>query len=146
MKMKAYKNTSALVALSILILLTACDKKEAETELDVFKKQIAIGWKIKSATLDGVDVISYYPNLNLVFTSSTLSSTNGVLPLWKPSVNFTIEGSTSPYHIVTEDGFDFIVVSVDDSSLVLEFQYDAVKAGGRVQSISGNYHFEFVSR
>ena len=142
MKFINYKSLVLIVVSSAL--LAYCSTKDGETELDVFKKQIAIGWKIKVADLDGVDKTSYYPNLSLTFTTTTLTSTNGVIPLWKPSVNFTIEGTKSPFHIVREDGIDMTVVSVDNSKLIMEFQYDAKKAGGRMQSVSGNYHFEFV--
>jgi hypothetical protein len=132
------------VFFGVLLAITACDRSEPETELDKFNKQLTVSWKISSATLDGVDMTSYYPGLVLTFDPHTLSTTHGVLPLWKPSEGYTVIGATSPFYILRDDGIDMKVVTLDESHLVLEFHYDAVAMGGRLNSLSGEYHIELT--
>ena len=142
--MNTYK--SILAFLLAITVLVSCSKKDGPASaLDVFKKQLAVSWKINSAQLDGTDVTAYYPNLTITFTSTLLATTNGVLPLWKPTVNITIEGTETPFHVLRDDGIDMTVVSIDATKLVIEFQYDAVRLGGRAESVGGNYHIEFSS-
>jgi hypothetical protein len=136
--------TNKAVLFLVIFLACSCKKDQPPTALDIFKKQLIVAWKINSASLDGKDVTSYYPNLTITFDATSFSTANGVMPLWKPTMNFSIEGTSAPFHIVREDGIDMTVVSVDGSKLILEFQYDAAKLGGRTQSVSGNYHFEFL--
>jgi hypothetical protein len=125
--------------------MVSCSKKEEPTSpLDTFKKQLAVAWKINFASLDGSDVTSYYPNLTISFAPTSFTTTNGVSPLWKPTMNMSIIGASAPFHLLREDGLDMTVISIDASKLVLEFQYDAIKLGGRIGSVSGNYHIEFV--
>jgi hypothetical protein len=132
------------VFFSVLLAMTACDRTEPETELDKFNKQLAVSWKISSATLDGVDMTAYYPGLVLIFEPHTLSTMQGVLPLWKPSEGYTIIGTASPFYILRDDGIDMKVVTLDESHLVLEFHYDAAAMGGRLKSLSGEYHIELT--
>ena len=134
---------SIVIVALMLVMMVSCSKKnEPASALDVFKKQLAVDWKINFASLDGKDVTSYYPNLAMAFAITSFTTTNGVLPLWKPSMNMSIIGSEAPFHLLREDGIDMTVVSIDATKLVLEFQYDAVKLGGRIRSVSGNYHIE----
>lgn len=130
-----------------LALVASCGKKdEPASALDIFKKQLAAGWKISFASLDGKDVTSYYPNLTIAFAPTSFTTTNGVPPLWKPTMNMSIIGSEAPFHLLREDGLDMTVTSIDATKLVLELQYDAAKLGARIASVSGNYHIEFSAQ
>ena len=121
----------------------SCGKTEPSAEEVFAGKLSAKTWTMSVASLDNQDVTAVFPNLKLNFTTAkTYTATGSVPPVWKETGSFTFSGTSPNFHLVRDEGIDVTVVELD-TKLVLEFQYDKKLAGGKVNGISGKYHFEF---
>ncbi|GHN01036.1 hypothetical protein WSM22_25250 [Cytophagales bacterium WSM2-2] len=138
------KTINKILLLSFLFWIPlSCGKNDPSAD-DIFVGKLSVKtWTISVASLDNQDVTAVFPNLKLNFTpAKTYTTTGAVPPVWKETGSFTISGTSPNYHLIRDEGIDVTVVE-SDTKLVLEFQYDKKLAGGKVNSVSGKYHFEF---
>ncbi len=143
MNQKLFVLTFIFLLLFVLILFQSCSKN-GPSDADVFMGKLAAKtWKVSAVMLDDQDVTTLFASESLtIATNKTYTSTNAVPPIWKASGSFTLSGTSPNYHLLRDEGIDVTVVELD-TRLVVEFQYDKSLAGGRSNSISGKYHFEF---
>lgn len=129
----------------LLVLLQSCKKDDAvpaPDDREVFKSKIARTWKVKTVTVDAVDVTIAFPNMMITFNGDqSYTATNAVSPIWPTSGSFEIvPANNGQYYIKRSDGVAITIISLTDTSMTLELTYTPPNA--RVVEVSGNYRFE----
>lgn len=145
------KNISNYIVIGLLVLgliaLESCGKDEPiveETQEEVFLSKISGDWKSSTVTLDGKDVSKSFPGLGIVITEAKqITVTNAVPPIWKGTGTFTLQPVGSSFQLKRDDGVIMTLTQPTAQKLLLKFQYDAAALGGRVNSVTGEFTFEF---
>lgn len=130
---------------AVLVHLTGCggnDPAPLSKQEEVTTKLTAATWKVQSVMVGGIDKSSVYPDLNLTFTDTGFTSTNGEA-VWPASGtwSFTDANATA---ITRDDGLTVTLQEVTDTSLKLALTWNKTTLGpGRVASVSGQHVFSF---
>jgi hypothetical protein len=137
------KNTpNILLVLLFPAFIFACaDEKDTEQEV-VKKKLMAKSWTIESATIDGVDKTTSFPDLSITFTSTGFTAQHGG-EVWASSGTWQFadqKGSS----IVRDDNVVVTLEEVTETHLVVSLQWTKQTLGpGRIASIKGLHRFNF---
>jgi hypothetical protein len=141
--MKAIPYITVLM-LGSMLFMQACGGDDEPSAEKVFLEQIAGSWQISKADFDGKDVTNSFPGMVVTINEDkSFTVTNAVPPMWKSSNTFTLTGAGTSFQINRDDGLIITVNQVTDAKLILKFQYDATAMGGRTNSVSGQFTFEF---
>src|SRR5882672_7768402 len=144
--MKKYSRT--FTAFSTLILFVSCFsfyscKENEETAPNETLALLSSGtWHIANVTVDGVIRNDLFTGFTLTFSHEAYASTGGH-PVWSASGTWAFANSTSSA-ITRDDGTVVTITSLTGTNLKLTLQCDQTTlGGGRIDSISGEYIFEF---
>lgn len=137
----------SVIMVTGLIQLSSC-KKDAvitETEEDIFMNKITGNWNVGTVMLDGMDVSKSFPGLKIAISDAKqITVTNAVPPIWKNTGMFTLEAAGGDFRLIRDDGVAMTAVQNGTDKLTLEFLYDATAMGGRVESVTGKFVFQFL--
>ncbi|HNP19225.1 MAG TPA: hypothetical protein PKL31_12370 [Fulvivirga sp.] len=102
-------------------------------------------WVLSSGGVmkDDFDVTDQFVGFKLTIGNKTYSTVNGLSPVWEASGTWDFINN-NPNQIL-RDGDTEITVNLSTSALTLTFSADAVRNGGRVEAVSGEYQFHFIS-
>lgn len=153
--MKPLKFILSILSIGILITLSNCGPTPApavpipDQQLDKLVKP----WKIKSATLDGVDKTSTYTGFQLTITGTKGATSFGYSTTSRPSVSpWKASGSwifgTDPVTMMTRDADNAadkldMTYSVSDTQLQINFTYTG-KGYTRTEAVAGNWVYTFI--
>lgn len=116
-----------------------------QTEEEIFLTKITGIWNTSVAQVDGKDVTKSFPGMVVTITDAKgITVTNPVSPMWKAASTFTLEPSGSSFTVKRNDGLVISVPEVTTTKIVLAFQYDPAVITGRLESVKGQFRFEFT--
>jgi hypothetical protein len=132
------------VILAFLIQLTSCSEDAGLSKQDEVKAKLtaAATWKMQTVLVDGTDKSTVYKDLNIKFTDTGFTSTNGGA-IWPASGtwSFTDADATA---ITRNDGLTVTLQEVTDTSLKLALTWNKTTfSPGRIGSVSGGHVFSF---
>ncbi len=131
----------------VLMGISGCKKDEVieQTEEEIFMEQISGRWTAASVTLDGKDVSKSFPGLQITISDTKqLTVQNAVPPIWKGSAAFQLQPAGNSFQLLRDDGVLMTLTQPAANRLVLKFLYDADALGGRTESVTGEFTFEFT--
>jgi hypothetical protein len=141
-----------IATLLSLFVLQGCkddDPTQAEKNSQIFR---AHEWVVKEVLVDNVDKTSIYEGLSIIWKKgSTFTSMNGG-GIWPASGTWSFKDNSGDILLVSlgVDGdkeVEVMVRSLDQSAMILEFQWDESTLGsGRGSSVTGAHQFKFVPR
>jgi hypothetical protein len=128
----------------LVVVLSHCSKDNPSPaeEKKITELLTSGAWKIQSVHIDGVPHDELFEDLNLTFTATGFTATNGDA-VWPSSGtwDFTDKTATS---FTRNDGIEVVIEEITDSRLVLSLMWaETLLGGGRVKSIEGENVFEF---
>ncbi len=148
--MKILKYSLTIMLFVAIAGLSSCKKDDDPTVSDTDQQLITLmnngtNWTLSSngVTKDGFDVTDQFDGFILTIGNKTYSTVNGLSPVWESSGTWDFSNN-NPNQIV-RDGDTEITVNISTSGLTLTFSADAVPNGGRVEAVSGEYQFHFIS-
>ncbi len=124
-----------------LLMMAACDDADGDGGIDAQQLQLEKlkgTWSSQAVTLDGFDITGF-ENFTLTIGDKTYQSTNGQ-GVWADSGTWDFKG-TSIATIVRDDDVEISVNLVNDSEMILSFQFIDPNAGGRHSGIGGSFQF-----
>jgi hypothetical protein len=127
----------------ILALIGGCSKTETRTQAQIVTGYMTQkNWSINTVQVDGVDATSNFAGMALSFTPTSFSTTNSNT-IWPANGTWKFtDASGSTFKI--DDQLLVTVAQASSSTLSLTLTWTKTTfAGGRVQSVSGNYEFQF---
>ncbi|MBY0434619.1 MAG: hypothetical protein K2U26_10965 [Cyclobacteriaceae bacterium] len=146
MKKNSLLWASIFIVSTCVFVLQACSKKSDPAPIPATESVTALltkgTWKISNVKVDGVDQTALFTGLTLTFSPSRYTSKNGG-PIWPNdnSWSFTDDSATA---FVRVDGLVVNIVSISESSLVLQMAWNKqTLGGGRANSVKGNHTFTF---
>lgn len=111
---------------------------------EVKARLVAVTWKIKSVSVDGVDHTDLFQNLAVKFTSSGFNATNGG-PVW-PTTGTWAFTNTDANSITRNDGLVVTIQELTQVNLKVSFLWTKTTLGpGREESVSGMNVFSFTN-
>ncbi len=141
---KIFKYISIVCAIGALITLTNCSSNDPSASEVMTNKLIAHPWKLSIATVDGVDKTAIYGGLNITFTNTGYTATNG-LPVWPATGTWTFKDGNAKSIIRKEDGLEIEIAEASQSTLKLKFTWNKnTFSSGRTESINGLHVFTFI--
>lgn len=135
-----------LSIMSFTLWLSACggggDGGGGNPQPDTNETLLTSGtWKVNSVTVDGVDKDNLFTGLTLHFSSGAYTAANGG-PVWPASGTWSFDGDNEQT-FTRGDGIQVTIRAISSSELTLSLVWDsATLAGGREQSIKGQYVFQ----
>lgn len=132
----------SILVLSILLIVSCGGKETPEPEVDRIKRLLNTGgaWTLQTATVDGVDKLSLYAGLSILFGEETFTTTNGG-EQWPASGTWSFTDATAKV-IERNDGLLITLTEVAEKRVVIAFTWsDTTFEEGRSQSLSGNHIF-----
>ena len=139
------KILKSVVAMLVMIMIIAsCGGSDDPTQLetDRVRALLASGtWKIQNVKVDNVDKTSSFTGLQLTFTQTAYTSTNGNI-VWPATGTwaFTSDEATA---FTRGDGVIVNIDQVSGSNLVLSLNWDGTLGAGRTSSVDGKHTFTF---
>lgn len=152
--MQPLKYLLSAIAFGVLLTFSNCggDSKPAVPITDQQLEKLVKPWKIKSATLDGVDKTSTYTGFLLTITGTKGATSFGYSTTSRPSVSpWKASGSwifgTDPVTMMTRDADNAadkldMTYSVNDTQLQINFTYTG-KGYTRTEAVAGNWVYTF---
>lgn len=132
------------IKLLSFFLILGCAKNETKTQAQIVQGYMTDKktWSINTVMVDGVDETSSFAGMALSFTSSSFTTTNSN-PIWPANGTWSFTDATGKTFKINDQ---LVVTVVQASSTALSFSLTWTKTtfgGGREQSISGGYEFNF---
>lgn len=148
------KFASRILSLAILVSLTlfymSCkeDGPDKKPETEIQFEKLAGNWDVTTATLEGAPPALDHSNVVLKISGSA-TGINYVVEnrpagpsAWPAEGVFTF-GPTVATQLVRDDDV-IITYSVTENTLTLDFDFNGTPyTAGRVENVSGQWHFEF---
>lgn len=137
----------AVLPIAFLVLfmqLSGCNEEAALSKQEevTAKLTAAATWKMQAVLVDGTDKSTVYKDLNIKFTDTGFTSTNGGA-VWPATGTwaFTDANATS---IKRDDGLTITLQEATATSLKLALTWSKTTfAPGRIESVSGGHVFSF---
>ncbi len=128
---------------AVMVHLSGCGGDPAPSKQEeVTAKLTAATWEMQDVTVDGTDKTSVYEGLDISFTATGFTTTNGGA-IWPATGtwSFTDANATA---ITRNDGLTVTLLEVTDTSLTLALTWSKTTLGpGRTGSVSGQHVFSF---
>ena len=140
---KTFQYLNFAFAIVVLAALSSCGGDDPSASEVMTKKLIAHPWNLSSATVDATDKTSTYSGLNVTFTKTGFTATNG-LPIWPATGTweFTNNKATS---IIRNDDLEIEITEASKTTLKLTFTWNKTTfEPGRVSSVDGVHVFTFT--
>lgn len=148
--MKTLKYTLMSILFIGLITSSGCkndsDAEPSETDLQLTAlMNNGANWVLSSNGVikDGFDVTDQFNGFHLNIGNKVYSTVNGLTPVWETTGVWDFQNNNP--NLLIRDGVILVNVSISGGNLILTFNADAVPAGGRTESITGEYQFHLVS-
>lgn len=127
-----------------LCLLSGCKKDEVQPETERIKGLLTSGnWQIQSVLVNNTDQTASFAGLELSFTDTGYSTTNGGA-VWPASGTWTFVNESST-KIVRNDGLEITLIEVTQTTLKLSLVNPTSTIGtGRLSSVAGEHQFNFT--
>ena len=134
----------SIAIIAAIIQLSGCKEDAAISNQDEVKAKLtaAATWKMQTVLVDGTDKSTVYKDLNIKFTDTGFTSTNGGV-VWPATGtwSFTDADATA---ITRNDGLTVSLQEVTGTSLKLALSWSKTTfAPGRSGSVSGQHVFSF---
>lgn len=149
MKLRNILSSTKMLSIAILVLIvgsiSSCEKKEIPDLTEEQLRRINLTtstWRLERVTVDGMNQTDIYRDLQLNFSGSSFTSTNGRV-IWPETGTweFTDDSNTV---IRRDDGLLVTIQVVTSNSLILALTWESGSiTTGRVSAIAGNHIFEF---
>lgn len=132
-----------LVVAGLSIFLFACDPDPKPSQEEVFEKKLsATTWTLATGSVEGRDVTTAFANLSVTFDAKSFTVTNAVPPIWPSSGTFNLQSrADGSFDLLRSDDVLLEIITLTDNQLKIKLQYSS--SSGRVNSVSGQYEFEF---
>ncbi|WP_089241153.1 hypothetical protein [Belliella buryatensis] len=149
MKLRNILSSTKMLSIAILLLIvgsiSSCEKKEIPDLTEEQVRQINLttsAWRLERVTVDGMNQTDIYRDLQLNFSASSYTSTNGRV-IWPETGTWEFTDETNTV-IRRDDGLLVTIQVVTSNSLILALTWESGSiTTGRIAAVSGNHIFEF---
>jgi hypothetical protein len=142
---KILRAAGGLLLLAIPVILFSCSGSgsEPETAKDKTLKLLSSEqWHISTVKADDVDKTNSFTGFTLSFSKGTFTASNGD-PVWPASGTWDFTNDDARAFIRDDDAV-VTIESISSTSLKLTMEWSTdVLNGGRMNSVNGQYVFEF---
>jgi len=145
---------SLLLVVAVGFFFTGCkddDDKKSETDQQIEKLNGT--WKASSVKYQGTDVTSDYSNFTITLTAAAGAKSIGYSTTGRPSgklgpwtASGTLQFGAKPSTELTRDDDTAITYTVSGTSLGMDFDYSGDGHLGRIESIGGQWSFQFTKQ
>lgn len=126
------------------MIIASCGGSDdpGQSEADRVKALLASGaWKIQNVKIDNVDKTSSFTGLQLNFTGTSFTSTNGNI-VWPASGTWAFT-SDQAKAFTRGDNVTVDIHQISGSNLVLTLDWKGTLGAGRISSVEGTHTFTF---
>lgn len=133
-------------------LLSGCSEDETPTQMDKQLNKLSGTWVVTSATMGGTDYTDDYSNFELSLSGSSSASVYTYAVAGRPEISPWLPGGTWSFGsdiktMITRDPDTAdelsMMYSVTDSELIIEFSFTGTGYEARVNSVGGNWEYQF---